>query len=101
VDQVLQEVRRVIGDGPAYLSFDLDALDPAYAPGVADPELDGLTLREVRKLLHGLRGVNLMGADFVCYCPPLDNPAQITALTVSLLMLEAVTLIADYQRQKK
>jgi guanidinopropionase len=98
VDPVIREVRRVVGDGPAYLSFDLDALDPAYAPGVADPELDGLTLREVRKLLHGLRGVNLMGADFVCYCPPLDNPSQITALTISLLMHEAVTLIADRKR---
>jgi guanidinopropionase len=100
VDDVLRDVRRVIGDGPAYLSFDLDALDPAYAPGVADPELDGLTLREVMKLLHGLRGVHLMGADFVCYCPPLDNPSQITALTASLLMLEAVTLIADYKRAR-
>jgi guanidinopropionase len=100
LDQVLQDVRRVISDGPAYLSFDLDALDPAYAPGVADPELDGLTLREVMKLLHGLRGVNLMGADFVCYCPPLDNPSQITALTISLLMLEAVTLTADYKRSR-
>jgi guanidinopropionase len=98
VDDVLQDVRRVIGDGPAYLSFDLDALDPAYAPGVADPELDGLTLREVMKFLHGLRGVHLMGADVVCFCPPLDNPAQITAMTVSLLMLEAVSLIADYKR---
>jgi guanidinopropionase len=95
VDYVIGEVRRVVGDAPTYLSFDLDALDPAYAPGVADPELDGLTLREVRKLLHGLRGTNLMGADFVCYCPPLDNPAQITALTVSLLMQEAASLIAD------
>lgn len=95
VDHVIAEVRRVVGDAPAYLSFDLDALDPAYAPGVADPELDGLTLREVRKLLHGLRGINLMGADFVCYCPPLDNPAEITALTVSLLMQETVSLIAD------
>jgi agmatinase len=90
----------VVGGDPAYLSFDLDALDPAYAPGVADPELDGLTLHEVRKLLHGLRGVNLMGADFVCYRPPLDNPSQITALTISLLMHEAVTLIADYKRSR-
>jgi guanidinopropionase len=97
-EYVAQEVRRIIGNAPVYLSFDLDALDPAYAPGVADPELDGLTLREVRKLLHGLRGINLMGAEFVCYCPPLDNPSQITALTISLLMLEAVSLIADRER---
>ncbi len=98
VKHILQDIRQVIGDGPAYLSFDLDAIDPAYAPGVADPELDGLTLREVMQLLNGLRGVHLMGADFVCYCPPLDNPSQITALTISLLMLQAVTLIADNLR---
>jgi guanidinopropionase len=100
VNDVLADVRRVIGDGPAYLSFDLDAIDPAYAPGVADPELDGLTIREVVKLLHGFRGMHLMGADVVCYCPPLDNPAQITALTASLLLLELVTLMAEFRARK-
>jgi guanidinopropionase len=97
VDHVRQEIRRVIGDGPAYLSFDLDAIDPAYAPAMADPEVDGLTTREVMQILHGLRGVDLMGADVVCFCPPLDNPSQITALTASLLLLEFVSLIADYR----
>lgn len=94
-DEVRQEIQRVIGDGPAYLSFDLDAIDPAYAPGVADPEVGGLTMREVLQVLHGLRGTSLMGADVVCYCPPLDNAAQLTALTASALLLEFVTLIAD------
>ena len=64
VDHVREEVRRVIGDGPAYLSFDLDALDPAYAPGVADPELDGLTLREVMKLLQRAERDPLDGGRF-------------------------------------
>jgi len=90
----------IIGDGPTYLSFDLDAIDPAYAPGVADPEVNGLTMREVVQLLHGFRGVNLMGADIVCYCPPLDNAAQITALTISSMMLELVTLIADFKTRE-
>jgi guanidinopropionase len=97
VEPILREVRGIIGDGPAYLSFDLDAIDPAYAPGVADPEVNGLTVREVVELLQGFRGVNLMGADIVCYCPTLDNTAQITALTISSMMLELVTLIADFR----
>jgi guanidinopropionase len=100
VEPVLREVRGIIGEGPTYLSFDLDAIDPAYAPGVADPEVNGLTVREVVQLLQGFRGVNLMGADIVCYCPPLDNAAQITALTVSSMMLELVTLIADLKTRK-
>jgi len=101
VESVLQDVRRIVGNGPTYLSFDLDAIDPAYAPGVADPEVNGLTIREVVQLLQGFRGVNFMGADIVCYCPPLDNPSQITALTISSMMLEMVTLIADYNSRKK
>jgi guanidinopropionase len=97
VQPVVQEIREIIGDGPTYLSFDLDAIDPAYAPGVADPEINGLTIRETIKLLQGFRGLHLMGADIVCYAPPLDNPSEITALTISSMMLEMVTLIADYK----
>src|SRR5271165_3635466 len=100
VEPVLREIRRIIGDGPTYLSFDLDAIDPAYAPAVANPEVNGLTVREVVQLLQGFRGVNLMGADIVCYCPPLDNAAQITALTISSMMLELVALIADFRARK-
>jgi guanidinopropionase len=96
-DWVVAEVRRIIGEGPAYLSFDLDAIDPAYAPGVADPEVNGLTTREVTHLLQGFRGLHLMGADIVCYAPPLDNPSQITALTISSMMVELVTQIADFK----
>lgn len=101
VESVIRDVREIIGDGPTYLSFDLDAIDPAYAPGVADPEINGLTIREVIQLLQGFRGLNLMGADIVCYTPPMDNTAQITALTISSMMLEMVTLIAEYKARKK
>lgn len=99
VEATVRRVREIVGTGPTYLSFDLDAIDPAYAPGVADPEINGLTIREVIQMLHGFRGLNLMGADIVCYCPPLDNAAQLTALTISSMMLEMVTLIADYKSQ--
>ena len=69
--------------------------EPVYASGVADPEVDGLTLREVRQILPGPRGGALTGADVVCFCPPLDNPSQITALTASQLLREFITRIAD------
>ena len=95
VPHVVAEVRRIIGDGPVYLSFDLDALDPAYAPAVADPETDGLTIREVNQMLRGFRGLNFLGGDIVCFCPPMDTPGQITAMTSAAMMLDMVSLIAD------
>lgn len=97
VDWVASEVHRVVGSGPTYLSFDLDVLDIAYAPAVADPEVQGMTTRELFRLLNKLRGVNLVGADIVCFCPPLDNPAQITALTASEILLQFVAHMADYR----
>ena len=100
VASVLETVRKVVGDGPTYLSFDLDVIDPGDAPGVADPEINGIRIREIMELLDGFRGLNLVGADVVCFCPPLDNPSQITAMTSSLLLLQFVTLIADRHFQK-
>jgi len=94
-ESVLKKARAVVGDRPTYLTFDLDVIDPSEAPGVADPELNGLRLREILQVIHGFRGLNLIGADIVCYCPPLDNPSQITAITGSMLMFEFVTLIAE------
>jgi guanidinopropionase len=97
LDWVASEVHRVIGKGPAYLSFDLDVIDIAYAPAVADPEVNGMTTRELFALLNKLRGVNLAGADIVCFCPPLDTPAQITALTASEILLKFVAHVAEYK----
>ena len=74
-------------------------LDPAYAPAVAGPEANGMTTREVFTILNKLHGVNLVGADIACFCPPLDNAAQITATTASKLMLQFVTHMADYRTQ--
>jgi guanidinopropionase len=97
-DRIAEDIRRIIGDGPTYLSFDVDVLDLAFAPAVADPEVDGMTTRELFALLNKLRGINLVGADIVCFCPPLDTPAQTTALTISELMFHLVSHIADYRR---
>ena len=95
VDVVATEVRRIVGDGPTYISVDLDVLDLAYAPAVADPEINGLTSREFFGLLERFEGLDVCGADVVCFCPPLDGPAQITALTSSALLLHFASLAAQ------
>ena len=65
VDAVIAEARRVVGDGPTYISFDVDGLDPVYAPGTGTPEVGGITTLEAQKLLRGLRGLDLVGGDVV------------------------------------
>lgn len=99
LDSVAAEVHRLVGSMPAYLSLDLDVLDVAYAPGVADPEVNGMTSRELFSLLNKFRGINLVGADIACFCPMLDSPGQITALTASELLLQYVALIAAYRKR--
>jgi guanidinopropionase len=79
---IIEQARRVAGDGPVYLSFDVDSLDPAYAPGTGTPEVGGMTPREVLKLLRGLEGLNVIGGDVVEVAPQYDattNTAQIAA----------------------
>ena len=89
VDSVIAEARRIIGDDgkPTYISWDLDVLDPAYAPAVADPETDGISINEAIKLIRGFRGINIIGADIVCFTPHLDT-TRITALNASSILHE-------------
>jgi len=94
VDAVAAEARRIVGDGPTYISFDVDALDPAYAPGTGTPVVGGMTSYEAKRLLQGLRGLNIIGADLVEVSPPFDS-AGITALAGAQLMFELLCLIAD------
>ncbi len=93
-DGIIAQVHRVIGDRPAYLSFDIDALDPAYAPGTGTPECGGFTAREALALVRGLRGLDLVGADLVEVSPPLD-PGSHTALLGATLMFEMLCLLAE------
>jgi agmatinase len=88
-------VRERIGDGPTYLSFDIDVIDPAFAPGTGTPEVAGLLPHEAIAFLRALAGVRLTGFDVVEVSPPYDGPGQVTALTgasiaYELLALEAV-----------
>jgi guanidinopropionase len=95
VDSVIAEARRIASDGkPTYFSWDLDVLDPAYAPAVADPETGGISINEALRFIRGLRGINIIGADIVCFAPHLDT-TRITALNASSILHEIVTIIAD------
>ena len=93
VAAIVSEARRVIGDGPAYLSLDVDGLDPVFTPGTGTPEIGGLTTREALSLLRGLEGLNLIGGDVVEVAPPYD-PSGNTALVAATLMYEILCLLA-------
>jgi guanidinopropionase len=94
VDTAIGEARRVVGDAPTYISFDIDAVDPAFAPGTGTPEFAGLTSREVNRLLRGLRNLNLIGADVVEVSPPFD-PSGGTALAAANIAFELLCLLAE------
>jgi guanidinopropionase len=94
VERVIAEARRVVGDVPTYISFDVDGLDPVYAPGTGTPEIGGITTLEAQRLLHGLRGLNLVGGDVVEVAPPYD-PSGNTALVGASIMFEILCLVAD------
>lgn len=94
VDAVIAEARRVVGDGPTYISFDVDGLDPVYAPGTGTPEIGGITTIEAQALLRGLNGLNLVGGDVVEVAPPFD-PTGNTALVAATLMFEILCLLAE------
>jgi len=94
VDAVAQEAKRIVGDRPTYLSFDIDSVDPAFAPGTGTPEVGGLTSVETLTLLRALRGVSLMGADVVEVAPPFD-PTGSTALLAATVMYELLCLLAE------
>ena len=94
VERIVEEARRVVGDGPTYISFDVDGLDPVYTPGTGTPEVGGITTIEAQRLLYGLRGLDLVGGDVVEVAPPYD-PTGNTALVGASMMFEILCLVAD------
>lgn len=95
-----QVIRDVVGDGPVYVTVDLDVLTLSDAPAVADPEAGGLTMREMQKILRSFRGMDIVGGDVVCFVPHLD-PSQITALHISAIMHDIVTVMAEGVARKR
>jgi guanidinopropionase len=94
VERVIEEARRVVGDGPTYISFDVDGLDPVYTPGTGTPEIGGISTVEAQRFLSGLRGLTLIGGDVVEVAPPYDQTGN-TALVGASIMFEILCLVAD------
>ncbi len=94
VKAVIEEARRVVGSGPTYVSFDVDGLDPVYAPGTGTPEIGGFTTLEAQLMIRGLQGLDLIGGDVVEVSPPFD-PTGGTALVGASLMFEILCVVAD------
>jgi agmatinase len=97
--QIISEIRRVVGNTPAYLTFDIDCLDPAFAPGTGTPVVGGLTTDLALKIIRGLAGCDLIGMDMVEVSPPFDH-AEITALAAASLSLEFLYALAASRQAK-
>ena len=96
-DPVIEQARRVVGDGPLYVSFDIDGVDPGFAPGTGTPEVGGLTPREVLAILRGLRGCQVVGADVVEVAPQYDATTNTAQVAAQVLFVEAC-LVAEALR---
>ena len=94
IKRVIDEARRVVGIGPTYISFDVDGLDPVYAPGTGTPEVGGFSSMEAQFMIRGLKGLNLIGGDVVEVAPPFD-PSGNTALVGATMMFEILCVLAD------
>lgn len=92
--EVIAEARRIVGDGPVYVSFDVDGLDPVYAPGTGTPEAGGIPMHEAQRMLRELRGLDIVGADVVEVSPPFD-PSGNTALNAATLLFELLCVMAE------
>jgi guanidinobutyrase len=89
---LMEEVREQVGGGPVYLSFDIDGLDPAFAPGTGTPEIGGLTVPQALEIIRGCRGLDIVGADLVEVAPIYDTTG-LTALTGANLLYEMLCVL--------
>jgi agmatinase len=96
--EILSEIQRVVGSHPVYVTFDVDCLDPAFAPGTATPAVGGLSTDAALKIIRGLVGCHLIGMDIVEVSPPYDH-GEITALAAATLGLELLYVLAANRRQ--
>ncbi|BDM64524.1 agmatinase [Shewanella sp. NFH-SH190041] len=95
-EQIVDQIRARVGDMPLYVTFDIDCLDPAFAPGTGTPVMGGLTSDKALKIIRGLKGMNIIGMDVVEVAPAYDN-SEITALAAATLGLEMLHVWADSQ----
>lgn len=102
VENIIDEARKIVGEQRTYISFDIDGIDPSFAPGTGTPEIGGIMPIEAQRLIRGLRGLNIVGADIVEVAPPFDSSGN-TALIAATIMYEILCIIADakYSSLKK
>jgi guanidinopropionase len=100
IEKTMDIARNVVGKGRTYVSFDIDALDPAFAPGTGTPEVGGFTNREAVFMLRLLRGINIVGADMVEVSPPFD-PSGYTAFNGANVMYELLCIMAETVAKKR
>ena len=103
IKDVMDQARQIVGQDPTYVSFDIDCIDPAFAPGTGTPEIGGFTTREAQLLVRQLMGLNLIGADLVEVSPPFDDSGNTAWVGVSI-MFELMCMLAtsiDARRSAK
>ncbi|WP_028223574.1 agmatinase [Paraburkholderia oxyphila] len=98
LEPLMEEVRARVQGGPVYLSFDIDGIDPAYAPGTGTPEIAGLTVPQALEIIRGTWGVDIVGADLVEVAPPYD-PFGTTALLGANLAFEMLCVLPGVKRR--
>jgi agmatinase len=95
VTAVIEKARKVIGDGPTYVTFDIDGIDPGFAPGTGTPEVGGLTPREALALLRGLAGTHIVGGDVVEVAPQYDATTNTAHVAAQMLFTELCLVALD------
>ncbi|KDQ15682.1 hypothetical protein BOTBODRAFT_31566 [Botryobasidium botryosum FD-172 SS1] len=94
-DGIIQRIRDRVGSGPVYISLDIDVVDPSMAPATGTPEPGGWTTRELNRILRGLAGLNIVGADIVEVAPMYDSNAEITSLAAANIVHEFLSMLQE------
>lgn len=92
---------RAIGDGPTYVSVDIDTLDPAFAPGTGTPEPGGLSTRELVRVLRPFHALDVVGFDVVEVAPQYDHTGQVTALAAATVLYEGLSALARHRSERR
>jgi agmatinase len=100
VDAVIAKARAVVGDAPVYVTFDVDGLDPSFAPGTGTPESGGLTMREALAIVRGLAGLDVIGADVVEVAPQYDA-TTVTAQNAAQILFAELGLVSIAREKRK
>jgi len=100
IPAVIEEARKVIGNGPTYVSFDIDGVDPGFAPGTGTPEVGGLTPREVLAILRGIAGAHIVGGDVMEVAPQYDATTNTAQIAAQVLFTELCLVALDVQTRR-